>query len=115
MAVVAADKALHERFTVWGVDLNPASGSEQSGYRPVLVISPDEMNRNLNTVIVAPMTTRLRHWPSRVKIKHRNKTGEVALDQLRTLDQARLARPMGHLNERYQSQVLEVLAEIFAA
>jgi mRNA interferase MazF len=112
--VVAAALAKMERFTVWGVDLNPATGSEQSGYRPVLVVSPDEMNNNLNTVIVAPMTTRLRQWPSRVKIRHANKAGEVALDQLRTLDQVRLVRPMGRLNARYHRQVLAVLGEMFA-
>jgi mRNA interferase MazF len=102
------------RFSVWGVDLNPASGSEQAGFRPVLVVSPDEMNSNLNTVIVAPMTTRLRGWPSRVKVRHESKTGEVALDQLRTVDQARLARPMGQLHGRYHPRVLAVLADIFA-
>ena len=103
-----------QRFTVWGVDLSPATGSEQSGYRPVVVISPNEMNGNLNTVIVAPMTTRLCHWPSRVRIRHANKTGEVALDQMRTLDQSRLVRPMGRLNARYHGDVLAVLAEMFA-
>jgi mRNA interferase MazF len=102
------------RFSVWGVELNPAKGSEQAGYRLVLVVSPDEMNEHLNTVIVAPMTTRQRGWPSRVKIRHDNKAGEVALDQLRTLDQARLARPMGRLHGRYHSQVLVVLVEMFS-
>jgi mRNA interferase MazF len=102
------------RFSVWGVDLNPASGSEQAGFRPVLVVSPDEMNSNLNTVIVAPMTTRLRGWPSRVKVRHESKTGEVALDQLRTVDQARLARPVGQLHGRYHPRVLAALAYIFA-
>jgi len=101
------------RFTVWGVNLDPVKGSEQAGYRPVVVVSPSEMNRHLNTVIVAPMTTRRRGWPSRVKIRHDNKVGEVALDQLRTLDQARLARPMGRLHGRYHSQVLAVLGEMF--
>lgn len=112
--MVTITPAVAQRFSVWGVDLNPATGSEQSGYRPVLVISPDEMNGNLNTVIVAPMTTRLRHWPSRVKIRHANKTGEVALDQLRTLDRTRLVRPMGLLSAHYHGDVLAVLAEMFA-
>ena len=102
------------RFTIWGVNLNPVKGSEQAGYRPVLVVSPDEMNNNLNTVIVAPMTTRRRGWPSRIKIRHDNKVGEVALDQLRTLDQTRLAQPMGRLHGRYHSQVLAVLIEMFS-
>ena len=112
--MVVSARALVERFSVWGVDLDPAKGSEQSGYRPVLVVSPNEMNRNLRTVIVAPMTTRLRQWPTRVKVRHANKTGDVALDQLRTLDQVRLLRPMGQLNARYHGLVLAVLAEMFA-
>ena len=58
------------RFSVWRVDLNPTRGSEQAGYRPVLVVSPDEMNANLNTVIVAPLNTRLRGWPTRVRVEH---------------------------------------------
>ncbi len=102
------------RFSIWGVDLNPTRGSEQAGFRPVLVVSPDEMNKNLNTVIVAPMTTRRRGWPSRVRVRHNNKTGEVALDQLRTLDQSRLTHPMGRLHGRYHSDVLAVLAEMFS-
>lgn len=75
-----------ERFTVWHVNLNPTKGSEQAGSRPVLVISPAEMNQHLNTVIVAPMTTRKRGWPTRVTIHHQGKDGEVVLDQIRTLD-----------------------------
>jgi len=110
MAVVAAS-----RFTIWGVDLNPVKGSEQAGYRPVLVVSPDEMNNNLKTVTVAPMTTRLRGWPSRVRVRHDNRTGEVALDQLRTLDQARLGPSMGRLQDRYCAEVLSVLSEIFSS
>ncbi len=102
------------RFSVWGVDLNPVKGSEQSGYRPVLVVSPDEMNKWLNTVIVAPMTTTLRGWPTRIEIRHKGKKGEVALDQLRTLDKARLVKPMGELSAKYQEPVLAKLAEMFA-
>ncbi len=102
------------RFTVWGVDLDPASGSEQAGYRPVLVISPDEMNQHLNTVIVAPMTTRRRGWPTRVTIRHGGKTGEIALDQLRAIDQSRLARSMGRLHGRYHERILQVLVTMFS-
>lgn len=112
--MVSGAAPMAARFTVWAVDLGPATGSEQRGFRPVLVVSPDEMNGNLRTVIVAPMTTRLRHWPSRVRVRHESKSGEVALDQLRTLDRARLVRPMGRLHSRYHSQVLGVLADIFA-
>lgn len=102
------------RFSVWKVNLNPTKGSEQAGYRPVVVVSPDSMNDNLRTVIVAPMTTRLRGWPTRVPISHENKKGEVALDQLRTIDKARLSLAMGDLISTHHNQVLSVLADMFA-
>ena len=103
------------RFSVWRVDLNPTRGSEQAGQRPVLVVSPDEMNANLNTVIVAPLTTRLRGWPTRVRVEHEARVGEVALDQLRAIDKSRLVRPLGDLGAARRAQVLTVLSEMFAA
>ena len=102
------------RFSVWRVNLNPSQGSEQAGSRPVLVVSPDPMNDKLKTVIIAPMTTRLRGWPTRVLVNHDSKMGEVALDQLRTIDQSRLGRSMGDLSAAYHEPVLSTLAEIFA-
>lgn len=102
-----------ERFSVWRVNLSPCEGSEQSGSRPVLVISPNEMNDKLPTVIVTPMTTRLRAWPSRAGIKHKGKSGEVALDQIRTIDKGRLGQDMGPLDPSYHDLVLSTLADIF--
>ena len=102
-----------KRFSVWSVNLNPAQGSEQAGTRAVLVISPDPMNDKLRTVIVAPMTTRLRGWPTRVRINHDGKIGEAALDQLRTIDKARLSHFMGDLQPNYHDQVFATLAEMF--
>lgn len=102
------------RFSVWGVNLNPARGSEQAGYRPVVVVSPDAMNANLNTVIVAPLTTRLRGWPTRVRVDHADRSGEVALDQLRTIDKSRLGRPLGSLGAAFREPVMAVLAGMFA-
>ncbi|WP_440993183.1 type II toxin-antitoxin system PemK/MazF family toxin [Cysteiniphilum litorale] len=109
MAMVAI-----KRFSIWGVDLDPTKGSEQSGFRPVLVISPDVMNNHLNTVIVAPMTTSLRGWPTRVQIEHQAKTGEVALDQIRTIDKIRLKKNMGLLETRFHRNIYSILAEIFS-
>ena len=109
MAMVAI-----KRFSVWGVDLDPTKGSEQSGFRPVLVISPDVMNNHLNTVIVAPMTTSLRSWPTRVQIEHQAKTGEVALDQIRTIDKVSLKKNMGLLEARFHRNIYRTLAEIFS-
>lgn len=102
------------RFSVRRVDLNPTKGSEQAGQRPVLVVSPDELNANLNTVIVAPLTTRLRGWPTRVRVEHDAKTGEVAPDQLRAIDKSRLGRGLGHLGAAHRAPVMSVLAAMFA-
>lgn len=102
------------RFSVWQVDLNPTRGSEQAGHRPVLVVSPDEMNANLKTVIVAPLTTRLRGWPTRVRVEHDAMIGEVALDQLRAIDKSRLGRGLGRLRSGHRAPVLHVLAAMFA-
>jgi len=103
-----------DRFSVWGVNLDPTQGSEQAGYRPVLVVSPTVMNDQLRTVIVAPMTTKLRGWPSRSPVEHDGKLGEVALDQLRTIDKSRLGQSMGLLTSNYHRQILAILADIFS-
>jgi mRNA interferase MazF len=78
------------------------------------VISPSETNEHLNTVIVAPMTTRKRGWPTRVSIHHGGKDGEIALDQIRTLDRSRLIQGMGILESTYHEKVLDVLVEMFS-
>lgn len=103
-----------ERFSVWLVNLNPTKGSEQAGFRPVVVVSPNSMNSNLNTVIVAPLTTKMRNWPTRIAIEHDNKQGQAALDQLRTLDKSRLSKPSGSLSLEYQPLILKCLQDIFA-
>jgi mRNA interferase MazF len=103
-----------KRFSIWLVSLDPVAGSEQAGTRPVLVISPDVMNSQLNTVIAAPMTAKARGWPSRVAIHHAGKYGEVALDQIRTIDKTRLVKPMGELEQLYHAPVFTTLAEIFS-
>jgi mRNA interferase MazF len=103
-----------KRFSIWLVSPDPVAGSEQAGTRPVLVISPDVMNSQLNTVIAAPLTTKVRGWPSRVAIHHAGKHGEVALDQIRTIDKSRLVKPLGELEQLYHSPVFTTLAEIFS-
>jgi mRNA interferase MazF len=102
-----------EQFSVWGVDLDPTTGSEQAGYRPVLIVSPLVMNGWLKTVIVAPMTTTLRGWPTRVQVVHGGKVGEVALDQIRTIDKARLRKSMAMLDRQFHGKILDVLTDIF--
>lgn len=103
-----------QRFTVYLVNLDPTVGSEIKKMRPCLIISPDEMNRWIATVIVAPMTTRGRPYPTRVACKFQGKEGQVVLDQIRTVDKSRLVRRLGTINKPTQKDVLATLAEIFA-
>ena len=102
------------RFDVWLVNLDPTVGGEIRKTRPAVILSPDEMNRHLRTAIVAPMTTTARGWPSRVAVSFQGKAGEIALDQLRTVDRARLVRRLGAIGEAEADAVAEVLLAMFA-
>ena len=102
------------RFEVHLVSLDPTLGHEIKKTRPCAVISPDEMNRNIATVIVAPMTTRGRGYPSRVPCVFRGKRGEVVLDQIRAVDKSRLVKRLGALTPATAVKVLETVSEIFA-
>jgi mRNA interferase MazF len=101
-------------FEVYLVRLDPAQGHEIRKTRPALIISPDEMNRHIETVIVAPMTTKGRPYPTRVPVKFQGKTGQVVLDQLRTVDKSRLIKRLGRLSQTNTARVLALLAEMFA-
>ena len=101
------------RDEVWLITLDPSKGSEIKKTRPCLVVSPDEMNEPLQTVLVAPMTTTLRNYPTRVNLTFRNKTGQVALDQLRAVDRQRLVRRLGSVSTKAAHEVASVLVEIF--
>jgi len=102
-----------QRDEVWLVALDPSKGSEIKKTRPCLVISPDEMNAALQTLLVAPMTTALRDYPTRVNLTFQNKTGQVALDQLRAIDRERLVRKLGLVSTKLANQVSSVLIEMF--
>ena len=102
------------RFDVYLVTLDPTVGSEIQKTRPCLVVSPDEMNHHINTVIVAPMTTKGRPYPSRVSCVFEGKEGQIVLDQLRTVDKTRLARRLGRIDEEAHEAALAVLGEMFA-
>lgn len=102
------------RFEVHLVNLDPTVGSEIQKTRPCLIISPDEMNHSIRTVIVAPMTTKGRSYPTRVDCTFEGKTGQVVLDQIRTVDKTRLVRRLGRISEDIQEEVLGVLGEMFA-
>jgi mRNA interferase MazF len=101
------------RDEVWLIALDPSKGSEIKKTRPCLVVSPDEMNEPLRTVLVAPMTTTQRSYPTRVNATFRNKAGQVALDQLRAVDRERLIRKLGTISTKTASQVSSVLLEMF--
>ncbi len=103
-----------KRFEVYLVNLDPAVGSEIKKTRPCLIVSPDEMNRHIATVIIAPMTTRGRNYPTRVGCEFEGKSGQVVLDQLRTVDKKRLVKKVGKIDKKTQQAVLLTLAEMFA-
>jgi mRNA interferase MazF len=102
------------RFEVYQVNLDPTIGSEIRKSRPCVIVSPDEMNHHIRTVIVAPMTTKGQPYPSRVAVRFKGKQAQIVLDQLRTVDIARLARKLGTIDESTASKILAVLAEMFA-
>jgi mRNA interferase MazF len=102
------------RGQVYLVRLHPTLGSEIKKTRPCVVVSPDELNEHLRTVIVAPMTTGGRAYPWRPRCRFQGRAGFVALDQLRTVDAERLLKPLGRLDSRIVLAVLQRLQEMFA-
>jgi mRNA interferase MazF len=101
------------RFEVWLVNFDPASGKEIKKIRPCLIVSPDESNKYLDTVVGAPMTTIIRSYPSRVHCVFQKKKGQVAIDQIRSLDKTRLVKKLGILNEQFSKMVCKTLLEYF--
>lgn len=102
------------RFDVYLVNLDPTVGFEIQKKRPCVVISPDEMNHHIQTVIIAPMTTKGTSYPSRIACRFKGKNGQVVLDQIRTVDKGRLIKKLGRLDSKTAAEVLEVLSEMFA-
>ncbi|MCI0358004.1 MAG: type II toxin-antitoxin system PemK/MazF family toxin [Planctomycetaceae bacterium] len=102
------------RFDVFLITLDPTVGHEMKKTRPCVVISPDDMNQHLQTIIVAPLTSRGRDYPSRVPCRFQDRSGEVALDQIRTVDRQRLVKRLGRLGAATQNAVLQVLDRMFA-
>jgi mRNA interferase MazF len=111
---MAVTRAARARGDVHLVRLDPTLGSEIQKTRPCLVVSPDELNDYLRTVIVAPMTTAGRAYPWRVPCRFQRRSGFVALDQLRTVDVERLVRRLGRLHPQSITAVLQRLQEMFA-
>lgn len=103
-----------KRFSVVLVTLDPTVGREIKKTRPCLVISPDEMNDWISKVIVAPMTSKGRDYPSRVNCSFEGISGQVVLDQIRSIDKRRIIKNLGRIDKRTESKVLNVLADLFA-
>src|SRR5207237_10750137 len=103
------------RFEVYLVNLDPTVGVEIRKTRPCLVVSPDEMNQHVRTAIIAPMTTKGRSYPTRVACRFKGKNGQVVLDQIRAVDQSRLIKKLGSIDDKTAAAVLDVLARMFAA
>ena len=95
------------------VNLDPTLGSEIKKTRPCVVISPDEMNKYLNTVVIAPMTTGSKNYPTRIEVKHDSKTGWIVLDQIRTIDKQRIIKDLGRLTKSEIVVLKSVLKETY--
>jgi mRNA interferase MazF len=95
------------------VNLEMTIGSEIQKTLPCVIISPDEMNKHLRTVVIAPMTTNSKNYPTRVEVKHENKTGWIVLDQIRTIDKQRIIKDLGKLSKPEVKEVKSVIKETF--
>jgi len=102
-----------KRFEVHLISLDPTKGSEIRKTRPCLIISPDEMNKHIRTVIIAPMTSTIKNYPTRVTTTFQGKKGQIVLDQIRTVDKGRLIKNLGTISKAAEDKVLGVLQEMF--
>jgi mRNA interferase MazF len=95
------------------VNLNPTIGSEIKKTRPCVIISPDEMNQFLRTLVIAPMTSQSKNYPTRSKVRHNNKDGWVVLDQIRTIDKQRVIKILDRLTEKEIERIKRIIKEIY--
>lgn len=102
-----------KQYNIVLVNLDPTIGSEIKKTRPCIVISPDEMNKYLDTVVIAPMTSQSKTYPTRVKVEHNNKTGWVVIDQIRTIDKQRIVKMLDHLTDNEISIVKQSIKETY--
>ena len=103
-----------KRFDVYLINLDPTIRKEIKKTRPCLIISPDEMNEYISTVIIAPMTSHIRNYPSRVTCDFKDTKSQIVLDQIRTVDKVRLIKKLGVLNDQSQLEVIQILQEMFS-
>jgi mRNA interferase MazF len=100
------------QYEIYLVNLDPTIGNEIKKTRPCVIISPDEMNKHIETVIIAPMTTKSHKYPTRIEIDFQNKKGWIVLDQIRTIDKTRLIKRIGELNENKSMQIKTIIMEM---
>jgi mRNA interferase MazF len=104
----------YQRYEVYLVNLDPTIGSEIKKTRPCVIISPNEMNKNISTVIIAPLTSTKRNYPTRINCRIQGKEGQIVLDQIRTVDKKRLVKKIDRLNKRTILKLHNVISEMFA-
>ncbi len=102
-----------EQYSIVLVNLDPTLGSEIKKTRPCVIVSPNEMNKYLNTIVIAPMTTNLRVYPTRVPISHNNKNGMIAIDQIHTIDKVRIVKVFGKLSNTEINDCKTIIKETF--
>jgi len=100
------------QYDVFLINLDPTIGHEIKKSRPCLVISPNEINHNIDTIIIAPMTTKGRDYPTRIKLKFENKEGWIVIDQIRTVDKIRFIKKLGHVENKIIKEVKRVIREM---
>ena len=103
-----------QRFDVWMVQLNPTIGSEIKKSRPCVIVSPNVANNYLNTVTILPLTSTFKNYPTRLDLTFQQKKGQIVIDQIRSIDKARLIKKMGVIDKRTSLRVLRVLEEYFS-
>ena len=101
------------QYAIVLVNLDPTLGSEIQKTRPCVIVSPNEMNRYLNTIVIAPMTSSLKEYPTRIPVNHDGKKGTIAIDQIRTVDKKRIIKVLGKLKMTETKSTKEVIKETF--
>lgn len=105
---------MYNRFDILLVSLDPSIGSEINNTRPCVVISPDEMNKHIKTLIIAPMTSTIKNYPTRIPIIFSEQKGSIVLDQIRVIDKARIVKKLGTLDIKTMTLVLNALEKMFS-
>lgn len=110
---MVTEKAV-KRFEIYLISLDPTKGSEIRKTQPCLVISPNEMNKHIKTVIIAPLTSTIKNYPTRITTTFQRKRGQIVLDQIRTIDKGRLIKKLGSIRTSTEEEVLTILQEMFS-